>query len=247
MDQSIKALKEFPAHYTKFKSIEAINNSIYILGGYDSIQQVIVPFCYIFSSSQKLLEVPPMSTPRISFSLAILGSFLFVVGGFNDGTLGTFEKLHLTLHTWSPAPPLNINRCNPILCPFDGNTLYAFGGTDGHTPLNSIEMFSESTQGWRLLSPIIQTNYAVARNGGYAHQISGQDILIFGGKGVVYKQPIQQCYVFNTMKKEFVGSLQMESESFDNVGIHLEHEKLYVLGSCAQLYNCRTKLWSLAQ
>ena len=242
---SLSEIEAFPGNLSRFRSIEAIDNSIYVVGGFDQSTEQIISFCFKISLDGKLIRQPPMNTPRVAFSLVFLGSCLMVAGGFNNGTLNVCEKFSLSTREWHACPPFNLARCYPILCQFNGDTVYAFGGTDGHTPLNSMEKYDESAKEWKLLPPIY--HYAAIRNGGFAHQISMSEIMIFGGKGAVYKQPIQRCFVYNALKEEFAGNTTMEAETFDNVAIHLKHEKLYVLGNCTQFYNCKTKMWSITQ
>ncbi len=241
---SQRVLDVFPLRLSKFKSIEAVDNTVYVVGGFDEELNQITSFCYQ-SKGTKISAVSSMHTPRIAFSLVTFGSFLLVVGGFNNGTLATCERMHLSTHSWTPMSPLIIQRCDAILCAFNGNCVYAFGGTDGHTPLNSIECYRSSSQDWQLLPPTVKQGYVVSRYGGCAHQISAQEIMILGGKGR-YAQPVQECYIYSAKKNEFVGSLEMGAENADNLEIHLEQDQLYVLGETAQLYNCHTKTWALA-
>jgi len=244
---NIAEISDFPMDLTNFKSVETSKNSVYVIGGMNKLTNQIISFCYKITSlpSIKLQEVCPMNYPRISFSLTSCGLFIYVIGGFYDGTTKICEKLNISANRWEAFPALNIARCNPILCSFNSNIIYAFGGTDGHTPLNSIEKYENSKNQWVLLPPLLQMCYVGTRNGGFARQISAHEILIFGGKGTVYKQPIQQCFIYNAIKEEFVGSNNMEPEKFDNIEAHLENEKLFVIGGNIQYYDCKSKKWTM--
>jgi len=155
---NIAEISDFPMDLTNFKSVETSKNSVYVIGGMNKLTNQIISFCYKITSlpSIKLQEVCPMNYPRISFSLTSCGLFIYVIGGFYDGTTKICEKLNISANRWEAFPALNIARCNPILCSFNSNIIYAFGGTDGHTPLNSIEKYENSKNQWVLLPPLLQ-------------------------------------------------------------------------------------------
>ena len=232
----------FPKEFTMFKSIEDSKNHIYIIGGYDSNIESVVSFSFKYESGQ-LTREEPMRSPRTSFSLLIFGSSLLVIGGFYFGTSAVFERYSFITKQWTKEASLNISRCLPILAEFNYNCIYAFGGTDGHTPLNSIERYLDNK--WELLPPVSQSHYAVSRIGGYAHQISKNHILIFGGKNPLYKNHVGQCFVFNVTSKAFTGNIEMFEESFKDIGVFMCKSKLYTLGSTAQCFDCKKGLWRL--
>ena len=130
------------------------------------------------------------------------------------------------------------------MCSFNENTIYAFAGTDGYTPLNSIEKYSETTKNWILLPPISQMNYGVARIDGFAHQISSRNIIIFGGKRPSYMNAIVECSIFNIETMEFKGGISMKAETAGSASICLLKDRIYVLGISAQWFDCRERKWN---
>ncbi len=240
------ALDGFPSHLSKYSAIEGKDNRLFVVGGFDNETHRIVSFLYEIVNQ----NVAPLNTThyaRVSFSLVIANNKLFIVGGFNDGTLRLCESIDLKTGKLRSLPSLNMKRCSPILCQFNNNVIYAFGGTDGYSPLNTTERYVDGGQAWTSLPDFAHTASQL-RLSGFALQISRNEILIFGGRGGRYRTPVMDSLVYNAEKRRVTGTVRMAAgEPCENVGLHMEHEKVYVLGNRVHVYNCRERKWQLTQ
>jgi hypothetical protein len=243
----MKAIQGIPKNHTKYSYIEDTNNRIFILGGYDTSAKEITSFLYVIEKNVEAKEMSTAHCERLAFSLVILRRELFVVGGFNEGTLKICEKMDINTFAWKYVPALNMKRCSPIVCTFDNNTIYAFGGTDGYSPLNSAEKLSEGVNYWETLPDFCQFNSPQLRIAGMAHQISTNEIMIFGGYKNNRKEPAEECLIYNVQKRCLTAQVKipLEARFIERGAIYLEREKLFVLAKNVFLYNAKKKEWSM--
>uniref|UniRef100_A0A8C7EAZ0 Kelch like family member 17 n=1 Tax=Nothoprocta perdicaria TaxID=30464 RepID=A0A8C7EAZ0_NOTPE len=149
--------------------VAALHGLLYAAGGYDGAS--------CLNSAERYdpltgtwTSIAAMSTRRRYVRVAVLEGMLYVAGG-NDGTscLNSVERYNPKSNTWESVAPMNI----PPLCPahnaafglmsprslhgpsrsthdlvaMDG-WLYAVGGNDGSSSLNSIEKYNPRTNKW---------------------------------------------------------------------------------------------------
>eukprot|EP00826_Nyctotherus_ovalis_P048608 TRINITY_DN5745_c0_g1_i29.p1 TRINITY_DN5745_c0_g1~~TRINITY_DN5745_c0_g1_i29.p1 ORF type:complete len:331 (+),score=31.35 TRINITY_DN5745_c0_g1_i29:98-1090(+) len=247
-DLQSKAIREIdleqgiPDNCTKYSSIESSDNKIFIVGGYDTTTKSTIAFLYMIADDLAAKKVATSHYERLAFSLIILGGHLFVIGGFNRGSLRICERMSVKTLKWRNAPQLQMKRCTPILCCFNNNTIYAFGGSDGYNPLNSVERLKEGSNRWEKLPDFCKIRSPELRTAGMAHQISVNEIMIFGG---LHRNPINRCTVYNVSKQRITGSVNMaDSEDVVNMGIHMKREKLYAFGTHVHAFNCKAKAWN---
>lgn len=122
-----------------------------------------------------------MSGRRLQFGAVVVDKKLIVAGG-RDGlkTLNTVECFDFSTHIWSTLPPMNvhrhglgIHRCEKI-CTTDmihlfhnnvanifytgvavlGGPLYAVGGHDGWSFLDTVERWDPATRQWSSICPM---------------------------------------------------------------------------------------------
>lgn len=86
-----------------------ITGSIYALGGYNS--------SWLNSAERfdpregRWYRIRPMLSPRSSYGLSVMGSCLYVVGGFNGlRNLNSAESYDTKAGKWMAAPPLQNTR-----------------------------------------------------------------------------------------------------------------------------------------
>uniref|UniRef100_A0AAZ1XHW6 Uncharacterized protein n=1 Tax=Oreochromis aureus TaxID=47969 RepID=A0AAZ1XHW6_OREAU len=70
------------------------------------------------------------------------------------------EQIHimgfdLTTHTWQELAPMHSYRCYVSVTAMDGY-IYAMGGFDGYSRLNSVERYQPSTNQWTLIASMHQ-------------------------------------------------------------------------------------------
>jgi len=242
-------IANFPKELSKFSYLETPENKIFILGGYDNNLRQVVSFLYEINEEENAANlISTTHYPRISFSFTIFNKCIYLIGGYNAGVLKICEKIELKSQRWRSVPSLNMRRCNPILCVFSNNFLYAFGGTDGYSPLGSVERLGSNSKQWEILPDFCNdTTNAFLRVGGHAQQISKKEIMIFGGHSRTRLTPINACAIYRVDLKKIINSVEFK-EAENEYGIHMEHEKIYAIGEKkVHVYDCREKLWKLLE
>ncbi|XP_060858164.1 kelch-like protein 2 [Metopolophium dirhodum] len=100
-------------------------------------------------------SVPQLNTPRLSGGLAVIkNNFVFYMGGYNsEGTYKSLEILDLssTCPGWKTSVDMLVTRRHLGVGTIN-NYIYAVGGCDGYSCLNSAEVFDCTTQEWRMVS-----------------------------------------------------------------------------------------------
>ena len=96
-----------------------------------------------------------MSTRRLGVAVAVLGGFLYAVGG-SDGTspLNTVERYDPRSNKWTPVAPMGTRRKH-LGCAVYNDMLFAVGGRDDQTELSSAERYDSTTNTWK---PIVAMN-----------------------------------------------------------------------------------------
>jgi N-acetylneuraminic acid mutarotase len=95
-----------------------------------------------------------LTVPREGLAAAVIGNYVWVVGGKNDqGELATLERAPIyeqgLIGTFEPISGIELvtGRSGHSLAVV-GNYLYVIGGSNGGTPLNSIERFELTPEGY---------------------------------------------------------------------------------------------------
>ncbi|CAG9313897.1 unnamed protein product [Blepharisma stoltei] len=79
--------------------------------------------------SQDLTIGPAMKNPRFNHAILNIGEFVYVFGGFNNGTLKECERLNVSQRTWQKIANLNTPRESCSAAFIKGN-IYIAGGAD---------------------------------------------------------------------------------------------------------------------
>lgn len=100
----------------------------------------------------KWSKVSPMTTRRLGVAVAVLGGYLYAIGG-SDGQspLNTVERYDPRHNKWSPVSPMSTRRKH-LGCAVFNNLIYAVGGRDDCMELSSAERYNPHTNTW---SPIV--------------------------------------------------------------------------------------------
>lgn len=100
----------------------------------------------------KWAKVAPMTTRRLGVAVAVLGGYLYAIGG-SDGQspLNTVERYDPRHNKWSPVSPMSTRRKH-LGCAVFNNFIYAVGGRDDCMELSSAERYNPHTNSW---SPIV--------------------------------------------------------------------------------------------
>ncbi|XP_006772604.1 PREDICTED: kelch-like protein 17 [Myotis davidii] len=152
--------------------VAALHGLLYAAGGYDGASCLNSAERYD-PLTGTWTSIAAMSTRRRYVRVAMLDGNLYAVGGYDSSShLATVEKYEPQANTWTPVAsmlsrrssagvavldpkagawesvaPMNIRRSTHDLVAMDG-WLYAVGGNDGSSSLNSIEKYNPRTNKW---------------------------------------------------------------------------------------------------
>lgn len=100
----------------------------------------------------KWTKVAPMTTRRLGVAVAVLGGYLYAIGG-SDGQspLNTVERYDPRHNKWTLVSPMSTRRKH-LGCAVFNNLIYAVGGRDDCMELSSAERYNPHTNSW---NPIV--------------------------------------------------------------------------------------------
>lgn len=124
----------------------------------------------------------PMPTPRSDFGIAVMGSSIYVMGGWdgtpNAGDLDTVEKMSTSSGNWSTIDSMPTAR-TALTVVVEGNDIYALGGhtgiVDPSNELDKADVLDTDDDEWETINPMI---------GERAQAVSvklGGDVYVLGG------------------------------------------------------------------
>ncbi|XP_029344680.1 ring canal kelch homolog [Acyrthosiphon pisum] len=133
---------------------------------------------------------PEMNDDRMTAGIGVIGDqFVFVMGGVNQTSSKSVRMLDASSQSpyWAPIVDMLVSRNGLGVGGLD-QCIYAIGGRDGTSVLNSVEVFDISIQQWKMVSsmstPRINTGVGVFNN--YLYAVGGYD-------GVSYLKSVE-CY-----------------------------------------------------
>ncbi|KAI1236499.1 hypothetical protein IHE44_0014749 [Lamprotornis superbus] len=99
-------------------------------------------------------DVAPTSTCRTSVGVAVLGGYLYAVGG-QDGVscLNIVERYDPKENKWTRVASMSTRRLGVAVAVL-GGFLYAVGGSDGTSPLNTVERYNPQENRWHTIAPM---------------------------------------------------------------------------------------------
>ena len=144
----------------KFPGAECLSRRIFVMGGTDASHSRLSSVEEYIPSLDQWVVVNPMLSPRSGLGTAVLGGYIYVVGG-HDGSapLSTMERYDPLVNEWSLQPHMTVSRdcvgtavvgmslnaCSPP-------PLHGMGGA------NSIARTSPTGISTRSDSPVIRSN-----------------------------------------------------------------------------------------
>lgn len=92
-------------------------------------------------TENKWSKVAPMTTRRLGVAVAVLGGFLYAIGGSDGQTpLNTVERFDPRSNKWTIVAPMSTRRKH-LGCAVFNNFIYAVGGRDDCMELSSAERY----------------------------------------------------------------------------------------------------------
>uniref|UniRef100_A0A673GAK1 Kelch-like protein 20 n=1 Tax=Sinocyclocheilus rhinocerous TaxID=307959 RepID=A0A673GAK1_9TELE len=143
--------------------VAVLGGYLYAVGGQDGVSCLNIVERYIQISKliyiyffrydpkeNKWTRVASMSTRRLGVAVAVLGGFLYAVGG-SDGTspLNTVERYNPQENRWHTVAPMGTRRKH-LGCAVYQDMIYSVGGRDDTTELSSAERYNPRTNQWSL-------------------------------------------------------------------------------------------------
>uniref|UniRef100_A0A3Q3MCI4 Kelch-like protein 20 n=1 Tax=Mastacembelus armatus TaxID=205130 RepID=A0A3Q3MCI4_9TELE len=146
---------------------------------------IILPHRYD-PKENKWTRVASMSTRRLGVAVAVLGGFLYAVGG-SDGTspLNTVERYNPQENRWHTVSPMGTRRKH-LGCAVYQDMIYSVGGRDDTTELSSAERYNPRTNQW---SPVVAMTSR--RSGVGLAVVNGQLMAVGGFDGTTYLKTIE--------------------------------------------------------
>ncbi|KAM9577051.1 kelch-like protein 4 isoform 2-T2 [Trichechus inunguis] len=139
--------------------VAALNNKLYAIGGRDGSSCLKSMECFD-PHTNKWSLCTPMSKRRGGVGIATYNGFLYVVGGHDAPASNHCSRLSDCVErydpkadSWSTVAPLGVPRDAVAVCSL-GDKLYAVGGYDGHTYLNTVESYDAQKNEWKEEAPV---------------------------------------------------------------------------------------------
>ncbi|KAG8517534.1 Kelch-like protein 1, partial [Galemys pyrenaicus] len=133
--------------------VAALNGKLYSVGGRDG-SSCLSSMEYYDPHTNKWNMCAPMCKRRGGVGVATCDGFLYAVGGHDapasnhcSRLLDYVERYDPKTDTWTMVAPLSMPRDAVGVCLL-GDRLYAVGGYDGQTYLNTMESYDPQTNEW---------------------------------------------------------------------------------------------------
>ncbi|XP_071979120.1 kelch-like protein 4 [Engystomops pustulosus] len=139
--------------------VAALNNKLYAVGGRDGSSCLKSMECFD-PHTNKWSMCAPMSKRRGGVGVATYNGFLYAVGGHDAPASNLCSRLSDCMErydpktdSWTTVAPLSVPRDAVGVCSL-GDRLYAVGGYDGQTYLNTVESYDAQTNEWTQEVPL---------------------------------------------------------------------------------------------
>uniref|UniRef100_A0A6J0V3C2 Kelch-like protein 4 n=1 Tax=Pogona vitticeps TaxID=103695 RepID=A0A6J0V3C2_9SAUR len=139
--------------------VAALNSKLYAVGGRDGSSCLKSMECFD-PHTNKWSVCASMSKRRGGVGVATYNGFLYAVGGHDAPASNHCSRLSDCVErydpktdTWTTVAPLSVPRDAVGICPL-GDRLYAVGGYDGHTYLDTVESYDAQNNEWTEEVPV---------------------------------------------------------------------------------------------
>lgn len=173
-----------------------------------------------------------MTRARSGFGLVAIGNTVMSVGGFNrSGVLSDVECFNGSVNSWSPGGRLSCKRARMSIVKWK-DTIYAIGGSDGKSELNSMEelQLSSSSKDWKALPVRLSTPRS-----DFGATVLGDQIYVVGG--TFYSNVLRSVEVFSTKENRWrpVAPMTMPRKGASVVACN---GNIYAIGGQRSSWSC---------
>ncbi|PIK55973.1 putative ring canal kelch-like [Apostichopus japonicus] len=138
-----------------------VNGDLFVIGGSTLSWEPLATVLILRKGQQQWGERFPMSVPRVGPGVAVVGEYIYAVGGTSTKRLKTAERYHIASNRWESLRPMNSPRAFPGAMGA-GGYLFVFGGksyagsglgedSGARNVLRSGERYDPSTDTWKEL------------------------------------------------------------------------------------------------
>uniref|UniRef100_A0A8C7VDJ7 Kelch-like protein 20 n=1 Tax=Oncorhynchus mykiss TaxID=8022 RepID=A0A8C7VDJ7_ONCMY len=148
--------------------------------------ELTLHYRYDPKTNQWSSDVAPTSTCRTSVGVAVLGGYLYAVGG-QDGVscLNIVERYNPQENRWHTVSPMGTRRKH-LGCAVYQDMIYSVGGRDDTTELSSAERYNPRTNQWSAVVAMTSR-----RSGVGLAVVNGQLMAVGGFDGTTYLKTIE--------------------------------------------------------
>ncbi|XP_064167375.1 kelch-like protein 9 [Anguilla rostrata] len=170
-----------PTLQTERTAIRSDSTHLLALGGVMRQQLVVSKELRLYDQeAQAWRALQPMDMPRYQHGVALIGNFLYIVGGqSNYDTKGktavdSVYRYDPRFDRWLQVASLNEKRTFFHLSALKGK-LYAVGGRNSSGEIDTVECYSLSKNEWTFVAPMKEPHY------GHAGTVHGELMYVSGG------------------------------------------------------------------
>lgn len=229
------------------RSIVIENGDIYLTGGLVKPYYLKTTF-FFDEGSNSFIKKADMNLPRADHSLIYLAGYIYAVGSYvHNKCNNTCERYDIYKNKWTPIASLNVGRAGVGLCSVDNAYLYAFGGrNEQRVILPAIEVYNIATDEWKEVDYAVKDTWIPCYMS-LAHQITENEILVFGGKSAKTQLVSKESYIFNIETGEFKDGPPLRNPSSFMNAIVSWKDHLYVFGNDVYIhrFSLTDQSWSI--
>ncbi|TSO88117.1 Kelch-like protein 22 [Bagarius yarrelli] len=176
----------------------------------------------------------PGGAPRMSnMGIALLNNFVYLVGGDNNTNGFRAEskcwRYNPRNNSWCDIKPLQQQHADHCVCVLDGY-IYAIGGRDYSTELDTVERYNPQTNTWEYVSPLTHKVYAHA-----CGVIDGKIYIACGRRGMAY---LRETFCYDPSANQWNACAQGPVErAWHGMAVHAG--RAYVVGGSNDCYGFR--------
>lgn len=240
-----------------------INEKIYFTGGgmpkMKSNNEVffntaVCVTIYTESMDNKNTKLKPMNVARANHTLIAVGEkLLYAIGGCNEtAELSSCEEYQIESGEWKDCPSLNERKMWVSVSTFNGQHLYAFGGSSNLKPkeTNTIEYLDindKKAKQWTKITltaggEICPRCFFIG-----ALQVDANNIMLFGG--LLDNHTLDTTYYFNpTTKTLTTGDKLLKKDAFYRSKPGFNGSQIGIVGNTdgdMHIYDKATKKWAM--